>query len=70
MTSRERAAFALAARWLRHEPIAEDVYPMEQIGTACGIADSMTDRPWAEDEECAVVAESLSLDGVDHRRVK
>ena len=64
MTSRERAAFARAARWLRGERMGMVAYPLGQNVLATHVADSMSDGPWAPDETCAEIAESLSLDGV------
>jgi hypothetical protein len=69
VTSRERAAFALAARWLRKERLSMVAYPLWQIGFATYVADSMLGGKWAPAEECAAIAESLSLDGMDIRRV-
>jgi chromosome segregation ATPase len=37
--------------------------------TAEELREQLGSRPWAEDEECAEIAESLSLDGMDIRRV-
>jgi hypothetical protein len=61
VTSRERAAFALAALEPRQEPSKRSPE-----------AAMVNDLCWfylGEGCVCAVVAESLSLDGMDHRRV-
>ena len=69
MTSRERAAFARAARFWRNE-----VRLTPSILEHVNFVESLEDRgAWWQFEgwrRIAHVAESLSLDGVDHRRVK
>jgi len=68
VTSRERAAFARAARFWRNE-----VSLTPSILEYVNFVESLEDRHiwWQRDgwKRIAHVAESISLDGVDHRRV-
>ena len=71
MTRTERAAFARGARYWRNE-----VGWLEMGDEARGASNEAHDAtfwasrlPWPETEEVAEVAESLSLDGMDVRRV-
>jgi hypothetical protein len=66
VTSRERAAFARAARFWRNE--VRYLYLSRAAREASNDAHRATSwaskLPWPEREEVAQVAESLSLDGV------